>query len=76
VSLSARPYAWNNSAHTGRVIKYLTFEYFSKVEKIEVSLKSDNITDALHEDVRTLLIIPRGSPRRIRNVSDESYSFI
>jgi len=47
--------------------------YFSKLEKIGVSLKSDNITDALHEDVRTLLIIARGIPRRMRNVSDEIY---
>jgi len=43
--VSVRPSAWNNSAPTGRVfIKFLTFEYFSKLEKIEVSLKSDSLT--------------------------------
>jgi len=71
IYVSVRPSAWNNSAPTGRV--FIKFDlYFSKLEKMGVSLISDNITDVLHEDVRALLIIPRGIPR-MRNVSVESY---
>jgi hypothetical protein len=71
--VSFRPSSWNNSAPTERVFIKFDIEYFSKLEKIELSLKSDNITDALYEDVCTLLVIPRGIPRRMGNVSDESY---
>jgi hypothetical protein len=41
--LSARLFAWKNSASTERIFMIFDIEHFSKiVEKIQVELKSDN----------------------------------
>ena len=49
------------------------FGIFRKsVEKIRVSLQSDNINTTLHEDQYTVLIIYRSVLLTIRNISDEA----
>jgi hypothetical protein len=72
--MSVRPPACNNSAPTGRIfIKFDILNIFRKsVEKIEVSLKSDNNNGTLHEDLCTFMVISRWILLRMRNVSDKS----
>jgi hypothetical protein len=49
--VSVRPSAWNNSAPTGRIFMKFYIRVFRKyVQKLQVPLKYDRITGALHED--------------------------
>ena len=53
----------------------LIFEYLSKfVRKIQVSLKSEEITGTLHEDLRIFMIRSKWILLRMRNVSGKSCS--
>jgi hypothetical protein len=53
--------------------KFDIWEFFSKsVDKIQVSLKSDNNNGTLHEDLCTFVIISRSILVRTINVSDKS----
>jgi hypothetical protein len=73
VCLSVRLFAWNNSAPTGRIFMEFDISLFFKcVEKIQVSLKSDNNNGTLHEDLCTFMVISRLIFLRMRNVSDRS----
>ena len=53
------------------IIWYL-ISFRKSVEKIHVSLNSDNKTGTLHENLYTLRIMPRSFRPRVRNVSDGS----
>jgi hypothetical protein len=70
---SVCPSAYNKSAPTRSIfIIYDILVFFEKsVEKIQVSLKSDNNNGTLHEDLCTFMIISRWILLRIRNVSDK-----
>jgi hypothetical protein len=66
--------SWNNSAATWRIfIKFDTWIFFRKsVEKIQVSLKSDDNKGTLCEGRYTCMIATRVISVRIINVSGES----
>ena len=71
-SLSVLLSAWNNLAPTGRIfMKSGIWVFFrTTVEKIQVSLKPDNITGTLHTGQYTFLPILLNS-FRMRNISEE-----
>jgi hypothetical protein len=52
---------------------FIKFDIFRKsVEKIQVSLKSDNNNGTLHEDLCTFMIVSRSILLRMKNISDKS----
>jgi hypothetical protein len=72
---SVRPSARKNSAPTARILLKLDIlAFFRKsVKETEVSLKSDNNTGTLHEDVFTFMTISRQILLRMKNVLDKYY---
>jgi hypothetical protein len=65
------PFAWNNSAPTGRIfMKFCIWVFIENLSwKLKVSLKSNKITVTLHEDQYTFMIIARSVILRMRNSS-------
>ena len=73
VCLSVRPFEWNNSAPTGRIfMKFDIWRVFqNSVEKIQVSLKSDN-NNGHPILLYIFFILLRSFLLRMRNVSHKS----
>ena len=70
---SVRPSAWNNLVPAGQIfMKFDIWLFFEKLEKIQVSLKTDKITRTLRADRQTdrhtFVITSRSVLLRIRNV--------
>ena len=74
VSLSVCPSTWNISAPIGQIsMKYDIWLFFGKfVEKIQVTLKSDNNIRNFTWKAVDILIISRWILLRMRNVSDKN----
>ena len=70
---SERLSAWNNSAHTGRILlKFNIWVFFRKsVEKILVSVKYYKKTGTLHEDKHTFMSISCSVLLRMSNISNK-----
>jgi len=70
---SVCPFAWNNSAPTGRIfIKFDIWAFFENPSrKFKLHQNMTRIAGTLHADQYTCLIIPRSFLLRIRNVSDK-----
>ena len=69
---SIRPSTWNNSAPTGRI--FMKFVYFSKIYGENSNLFFQNttrITNNLHKDVSTHMIMSRWIHFRTRNILDK-----
>jgi len=74
VFLSVRPFAWNNSASTGRIfIKFDIWEFFftNLLRKLKFYWTLIR-TGILREDLHTLMIVFRLNLLRMRNISDKS----
>jgi len=64
--------AWNNSSPTEWIFTTFHLRIFTKsVEKIQASLATDKNSLALHEDLRTLIKIPRGILLWMRTISEK-----
>jgi hypothetical protein len=71
--VSVRPYAWNSSGPTGRIVmKIYIWLFFENVwRKSKMWLKSDK-KSTFREDLCTFITVPRWAILKLRNVSDES----
>ena len=65
--------AWNNSAPTGRIfMKFDIWVFFENLSrKLQFHYNLTRITQILHEDQQTFLIISRSVVVRVSNVSDK-----
>ena len=72
VRLPACTSAWNNSAPNERIfMKFDVWRFFKNFKrKFKFHWNPTRITDTLHEDLHTFMIISRSFLLRIKNVSD------
>ena len=72
--VSVRTSAWNDAAPTGRILMKFDIYAFSEnlPRKFQVSLKCDEITGTLHEDVSTFVTISRWIIFKMISISDKS----
>jgi hypothetical protein len=72
--MSVRPSAWNNWAPTGRIfMKFGIWVFFQNLSrKFKFHLNLTRITDTLHEDLFTFMIIFCSVLLGMRNVSEKS----
>ena len=70
---SIRLSAWNSLPQLcGFSKKFYVIIFRKSIDKIQVSLQSDNNNGTLHEERHTFPITSRSVPLRMRNVSDKS----